>query len=162
MKPEQYDRLDAGGVLSQPTQRYLERLQPPEIVGEVDNPAIETVRRLWWRAFDRVCDCIMLIRLSIHDRIFGPEPPTAADLQREADHERLVRGLSGGERNNRTDKMLCRTKSRWRFRFSISTTPIRYHPFGSIRPDPIPQQPGLSAKANYQNDSRPFQKGLLI
>jgi hypothetical protein len=31
------------------------------------------------------------MRLSIFDRIFGPEPPTFADLEPEADHERLVR-----------------------------------------------------------------------
>jgi hypothetical protein len=30
------------------------------------------------------------MRLSIFDRIYGPEPPTLANLQREADHERLV------------------------------------------------------------------------
>jgi hypothetical protein len=35
----------------------------------------------------------VLIRLSIHDRIFGPEPPTPADLKRQADHERLVRAF---------------------------------------------------------------------
>jgi hypothetical protein len=33
------------------------------------------------------------MRVSILDRIFGPEPPTPADLQREADHEQLVRAL---------------------------------------------------------------------
>jgi hypothetical protein len=102
MKPEQYDRLrrrrdwtlvsklDARGVLSQPTQRYLETLEPPEIVGEVANLVLEAIRRFWWRAFDRVCNCMTLIRLSIFDRICGPEPPTPADLKREADHERLV------------------------------------------------------------------------
>jgi hypothetical protein len=38
------------------------------------------------------------MRVSILDRIFGPEPPTPADLQREADHERLVGGfLAAGE-----------------------------------------------------------------
>ena len=91
MKPEQYDRLDARDVLSQSTQRYLEGLQSPEIVGQVDNPALEAIRRLWWRAFDRACYRIVLIRLSIFDRIFGPEPSAPADLKREADHERLVR-----------------------------------------------------------------------
>jgi len=36
----------------------------------------------------------VLLRLSIFDRIHGPEPPTPADLQREAaDHERLVRAF---------------------------------------------------------------------
>jgi hypothetical protein len=94
MKPEQYERLDARGALSQTTQRYLETLRPPEIVGEVANPVLEGVRRFWWRAFDRVCNCIVLIRLSIHDRIYGPEPPTPADLKRQADHERLVRAFS--------------------------------------------------------------------
>ena len=93
MKPEQYDQLDARGALSQQTQRYLEGLQSPEIVGQVDNPALETARRLWWRSLDRVCYCITLIRLSIHDRIYGPEPPTPADLKREAYHERLARAF---------------------------------------------------------------------
>jgi hypothetical protein len=88
MKPEQDDRL---GDVSQPTQHSLERLQPPEIIGQVENPALETVRRFWWQALDRVCCCIVLIRLSIHDWICGPEQPTPADLKREADHERLVR-----------------------------------------------------------------------
>jgi hypothetical protein len=55
------------------------------------NPALEAIRRVWWRAFDRVCYCIVSLRLSIHDRMFGPEPPTPADLKRKADHERLVR-----------------------------------------------------------------------
>jgi hypothetical protein len=30
---------------------------------------------------------------SIFDRIYGPEPPTPTDIQREADHERLVRAF---------------------------------------------------------------------
>jgi hypothetical protein len=102
MKPEQYDRPDAAGVLSQPTQRYLEGRQPPEIVGEVANPVLETVRRFWWRAFDRVCNFFVLIRLSIHDWIYGPEPPTPADFRREADHERLVRAFPAvGDEVNR-------------------------------------------------------------
>jgi phosphatidylserine/phosphatidylglycerophosphate/cardiolipin synthase-like enzyme len=91
MKPEQDDRLEAGGDLSTAREFSVERLPPPEIVGEVGNPALETIRRLWWRSFDRVCGFFVLIRLSIHDRIFGPEPSTPADLQREAEHERLVR-----------------------------------------------------------------------
>jgi hypothetical protein len=86
MKPEQYDRLDARDVLSQTTQRYLETLRPPEFVGEVANPVLEAVRRFWWRAFDRACNCIVLIRLSIHDRIYGPEPVKAR--HNRADFER--------------------------------------------------------------------------
>jgi len=35
----------------------LEKLRPPEIVGQVDNLVLEAVRRLWWRMFERVCYC---------------------------------------------------------------------------------------------------------
>jgi hypothetical protein len=80
MTPDQDDRLGARGVLGQPRECSLETLQPPEIIGEVSNPVLEALRRFWWRAFDRVCYCVVLIRLSIHDRIFGPDPPTPADL----------------------------------------------------------------------------------
>jgi hypothetical protein len=90
MKPEQQNLLGVQGVLSQPGECSVEGLQPPEIVGQVENPVLEAIRRLWWRAFDRVCDLIVLIRLSIYDRIFGPEPPILADIERESDHERLV------------------------------------------------------------------------
>ncbi len=91
MTPEPDDRLGARDVLSQPRECALERLKTPEIVGQGNNPVLETARRLWWRAFDRLCGCIEGMRLSIFDRIFGPEPPTFADLEPEADHERLVR-----------------------------------------------------------------------
>jgi hypothetical protein len=90
MKPEQEDGLGAGGFLDLPRECSVEGLQPPEIVGQVDNPVLEPIRRLWWRAFDRVCYCMVFIRLSIDDWIFRPEPPTPADLIRDADHERLV------------------------------------------------------------------------
>jgi hypothetical protein len=93
MKPAKDDRLDARGFFSQPRECSAEGLRPPEIVGEVTNPALEAIRRFWWRAFDRVCDCIVLVRLSMHDWIYGPEPPTPADLEREADSERLVTAL---------------------------------------------------------------------
>jgi hypothetical protein len=80
LKLDQDDSLEAQGVFSQPREFTPEALQPPQIVGEVANPVLETVRRLWWRGFDRVYYCVVLIRLSIHDRICGPEPPpTAAD-----------------------------------------------------------------------------------
>jgi hypothetical protein len=91
MKPEQDDRLRRGR--DWPPERPLEKLPPPEIVGEVANPFFETMRRLWWRAFDRVCCCSVLIRLSIYDRIWRPEPPTPEDLKREADRELLVRAF---------------------------------------------------------------------
>lgn len=90
MKRERDNRLRAGSILSQQTECFLESLQPPEIVGEVENPVLEVVRRLWCRAFDRVCDCVVLMRLSILEHICEPEPPRLVDLGREADHERLV------------------------------------------------------------------------
>ena len=48
------------------------------------------MRRLWWRALDRICYCVVLIRLLIHDRIYEPEPITPGELQRQEDHERLI------------------------------------------------------------------------
>jgi hypothetical protein len=91
MKLEQEDGLGAGGFLDPPRRCSFGGLQRPEIVGQMENPSLEAVRRLWWRAFDRVCYWMLFIRLSTYDRIFGPELPTPADLKREADHERLVR-----------------------------------------------------------------------
>ena len=89
MKPEQHNRLGNRGFLDQPGGCSLGGLQRPEIVGEMENPLLEAIRRLWWRAFDRVCYWMVLIRLSVQDRIYGPEPPIPADLEHEADHERL-------------------------------------------------------------------------
>ena len=90
MKPGRHDWSDMGGALSQPRECSAESLRPPEIVGEIENPMLETMRRLWWRAFDRACYWVVLMRLSIDDRIYGPEPPTLPDEKREADEERLV------------------------------------------------------------------------
>jgi hypothetical protein len=90
MNPQHDDWL---GKMRQPVERFPERLWRPEIVGQVDNPVLETIRRFWWQALDRVCYCLVLIRLSVHDRIYGPEPPTAADLKREGAHERLIRAF---------------------------------------------------------------------
>ena len=58
MKPEQDNSLRS---LTQPMEHSLERLRPPEIVGQMENPVLEMVRRLWWRAFDCVCDCIIVV-----------------------------------------------------------------------------------------------------
>jgi hypothetical protein len=88
VKSEQDDRLNARGFLNQPGERVLEA---PEIVGEVANPLLEAIRRLWWRGVDRVCYWIVQIRLSIHDRTRRSETPQPANLSREADHERSPR-----------------------------------------------------------------------
>ena len=71
MQPEQDDRLEAGGNLSKPGEFSLKEPPPPEIVGQMDTPVLERIRRLWWRMFDRVCGFFVLIRLSSRDR--GPE-----------------------------------------------------------------------------------------
>ena len=111
MKPDHDKRLEAGGDLGSPREFSLEKLPRPAIIGQVDNPVLETVRRLWWRSFDRVCGFFVLIRLSIHDRIYGPEPPTPADIQREADHERLVRTFPAANEAIQPTKMPYRAKS---------------------------------------------------
>jgi len=49
MKPERDDRLEAGSVLSSAREFPLQKLQRPEIVGEVTNPVLEAIRGLWWR-----------------------------------------------------------------------------------------------------------------
>jgi hypothetical protein len=79
MKPEQDDGLGAGGFLDHPRECSLAGLQQPEIVGQMENPSLEAIRRLWWRALDRICYCVGLIRLSISDRMSGlshSDPPT--------------------------------------------------------------------------------------
>jgi hypothetical protein len=83
MNSEQDNRLGTRGVFSHPRECSLERPQPPEIVGQIDNPVLEAIRRFSWRAFDRVCDWFVVMRLSMHDRIFGSQSPTPAELERE-------------------------------------------------------------------------------
>ena len=56
--------------------------------------------RLFWEALDRVDYAVTLVKCWVVDCIYGPEPPTPADLEREAEHERLreafpVIGLDG-------------------------------------------------------------------
>jgi hypothetical protein len=135
MKPDHDDHLEAGSDLGKPTECSLEKLQRPEIVGEVDNPVLEALRRLRWRGFDRVCGLLVFLRLWIFNRIHGPEPPTAADLEREADHERLVRAFPlAGEAIDPTKDHTGQNRDD-----SISIAPIRHHPFRfrlSKRPHP--------------------------
>ena len=63
MKPERDYRVEAGGDLGSPREFSLEKLRRPEIVGQVDNPTLEALRRLWWSMFERVCYCVVLLRL---------------------------------------------------------------------------------------------------
>jgi hypothetical protein len=52
------------------------------------------VVRLFWRLFDAVDYAIMSARLRLVDIIYGPEPPTPADRQREIKKERLQRAFA--------------------------------------------------------------------
>jgi len=93
MKPKQADPLEAGGDLGSPREFHLERLQPPQIVGELANPVLKK------GAPSLVAGVRSRLRILCAPtaldprRIYGPDPPTPADIQREADHERLVRAF---------------------------------------------------------------------
>jgi hypothetical protein len=56
--------------------------------------------------------------LCSYDRIYGPEPPTPADLKREADHEKLVRVFPVVGETIEPNKTYAGAKSRRRFRIS--------------------------------------------
>jgi hypothetical protein len=74
------------------------------------DPVLEAIRRLSWRALDRVCCWTVVIRLSVHDPIYGPEPPTPTDKNARP----ITRGSLGPfqwpvKRSNR-EKMPCRAR----------------------------------------------------
>ena len=48
---------------------------------------------LFSRVFDAVAYAIMSARLGFVDRIYGSEPPTSADHQRETEKDRLQRAF---------------------------------------------------------------------
>jgi hypothetical protein len=75
-------------------------------------------------SFDRACDFLVVTRLSIFDRICGPEPPTSADLKCEADHERLARAFQWPVKRSHREKDLPGKieTANW---ISISIAPIR-------------------------------------
>jgi hypothetical protein len=82
--------------------------------GQVDDPVLEAICRLWWRAHYRICYCISLIRMSVHDPDVWTRTIHTADPMRESDRERLVR--------------------------ASPVTAVRYHPFRlhpSKRPHPV-------------------------
>lgn len=51
--------------------------------------------RVFWRALDCINYAVALARGWVVDLICGPEPPTPADEQREADHEHLRKAFPG-------------------------------------------------------------------
>jgi hypothetical protein len=88
---------------------------------------LEAIRRLFRRAFHHICDRIVIIRLSIHDRIFGLDPRTAAALKREADHEWLVGAFQWPEkRPNRPRTMLGTTIQDLPIHSAIRNHPLRF------------------------------------
>jgi hypothetical protein len=88
MKPEQDDRLEPGGDLSKLGEFSLERLLPPQIVGQMDNPVLERMRRLWWRVFDRVCGYFAFISCRSMTEGLRADTP---DMKRDDEHDRLFR-----------------------------------------------------------------------
>jgi hypothetical protein len=50
---------------------------------------ISCVTRLFWEALDRADYAVTYVKCWAVDLIYGPEPPTPADRQRKAEHERL-------------------------------------------------------------------------
>jgi hypothetical protein len=55
--------------------------------------------RLFWEALDRADYAVTLVRCWAVDHVYGPEPLTAADKQREAEHERLREAFPAIGRN---------------------------------------------------------------
>lgn len=49
--------------------------------------------KLFWQVIDRFEYAVTSMRLAIVDRVYGPDPPTQADRQREAEKERLQRAF---------------------------------------------------------------------
>ena len=96
MKPDRDGWFGAGGALRQPIECCAESLRPPEFVGKLTSPVLETVRCLWWRGFDRVCYCIAAVRLWVFDRIHGPQAPKAADLHWDTGQRAARQGISSG------------------------------------------------------------------
>jgi hypothetical protein len=96
MKPDQNGWFGMGGALTQPKSCRAENLETLRSSVKWRTRCSKQCVALWWRAFDRICGCVMLIRLSIQDRIYGlsrPHPPTwnARPIKR-----RLVRAFPVG------------------------------------------------------------------
>jgi hypothetical protein len=62
------------------------------------------MRRIWSWVADRIEYVAMSIRLAIVDKVCGPEPPTDADQQREAEYERLQRAFPSLETDRKGQK----------------------------------------------------------
>ena len=81
MKPDRTTAQSGKAFSAAPVNTLVRSYNHPRSA-QVNNPMLETVRRLWWRTFDRLFYCVVLLGQAILDCICGPEPPTPADLQR--------------------------------------------------------------------------------
>jgi hypothetical protein len=55
-------------------------------------------------AIERTEYVITSVRMAIVDKLYGPEPPTLADRQRDAEHERLQRAFPSFEIDRKGEK----------------------------------------------------------
>jgi hypothetical protein len=62
------------------------------------------VRRFWSWVADRIEYAAISVRLAIVDKVCGPQPPTHADRQREAEHGRLQRAFPSFEIDRKGQK----------------------------------------------------------
>jgi hypothetical protein len=78
--------------------RTPRRLDPVRSARELVLELMSRPARLFWEALDRVDYAVTLARCWVVDLIYGPEPPTLADKQREADYEqRKVLSRASGQ-----------------------------------------------------------------
>jgi hypothetical protein len=66
--------------------------------------ALSVLSELWSWAVDRIEYAITSARLTIVDKVCGPEPPTQADRQREAVKEELRRAFPAIDLDRRGPK----------------------------------------------------------
>jgi hypothetical protein len=78
--------LGAGGCSGL---RNVLNLAPTENSAEWGREMFSAMGNYWWRLINGIEYGITLARLSIIDRLIGPEPPTAEDKIRERDMELL-------------------------------------------------------------------------
>ena len=81
MKPDRTTAQSGKAFSAAPVNTLVRSYNHPRSA-QVNNPMLETVRRLWWRTFDRLFYCVVLLGLAILDCIYGPESPKPAELQR--------------------------------------------------------------------------------
>jgi hypothetical protein len=87
-RPEPRLLPDGRRRLRGPLARAPRRLRPVRSARGLVLELMRWLARLFWETADRVDYAVSLARCSVVDVIYGPEPPTAADERREAEHEK--------------------------------------------------------------------------